>query len=214
MTLSLAEAGTAEGARVLASWAARRRAVEALHERIRHTALTLPDGRAVAVELTELVPGDLVRLGVGNVVAADRRPGRGRIRFGAALGLAGRPPPRCSARGCSATRRSWRTVGWWPATLDEALWAAVLGADSPGGLPVAGPGGTVADGEDPLGGARRLAVLPFDYHRRLASALVAERDGTRRLVAKGAPEAVLTRCLPYRPAPPRSSTGCSPPVPG
>jgi P-type Mg2+ transporter len=29
------------------------------------------DGRAVAVDVTELVPGDLVRLGVGDVVAAD-----------------------------------------------------------------------------------------------------------------------------------------------
>ncbi len=49
------------------------RAIEALHERIRHTALTLRDGRAVAVDVTELVPGDLVRLGVGDVVPADLR---------------------------------------------------------------------------------------------------------------------------------------------
>ncbi len=48
-------------------------AIEALHERIRHTALTLRDGRAVAVDVTELVPGDLVRLGVGDVVPADLR---------------------------------------------------------------------------------------------------------------------------------------------
>ncbi len=49
------------------------RAVEALHDRIRHTALTLRDGRAVAVDVTELVPGDLVRLGMGDVVPADLR---------------------------------------------------------------------------------------------------------------------------------------------
>jgi P-type Mg2+ transporter len=49
------------------------RAVEALHNRIRHTAVALRDGRAVAVDVTELVPGDLVRLGVGEVVPADLR---------------------------------------------------------------------------------------------------------------------------------------------
>jgi Mg2+-importing ATPase len=48
-------------------------AVEALHNRIRHTAVALRDGRAVAVDVTELVPGDLVRLGVGEVVPADLR---------------------------------------------------------------------------------------------------------------------------------------------
>jgi magnesium-transporting ATPase (P-type) len=37
------------------------RAVQALHDRIGHTALTIRDGRAV--DVTELVPGDLVRLG-------------------------------------------------------------------------------------------------------------------------------------------------------
>jgi len=47
--------------------------VEALHNRIRHTAVALRDGRAVAVDVTELVPGDLVRLGVGEVVPADLR---------------------------------------------------------------------------------------------------------------------------------------------
>jgi P-type Mg2+ transporter len=49
------------------------RAVEALHDRIRHSALTVRDGRAVAVDVTKLVPGDLVRLGVGDVVPADLR---------------------------------------------------------------------------------------------------------------------------------------------
>jgi hypothetical protein len=42
--------------------------VQAPHDRIRHTALTVRDGRPVAVDVTELVPGDLARL-----VSADRR---------------------------------------------------------------------------------------------------------------------------------------------
>ncbi|MFD2420970.1 magnesium-translocating P-type ATPase [Amycolatopsis pigmentata] len=39
----------------------------------------------------------------------------------------------------------------------------------------------------------RLAVLPFDHHRRLVSVL-AEADGHRIVITKGAPETVLTRC--------------------
>lgn len=47
------------------------RAVEALHSRIRHTAVTLRDGRASKVDVTDLVPEDVVRLDVGDVVPAD-----------------------------------------------------------------------------------------------------------------------------------------------
>ena len=49
------------------------RAVEALHSRIRHTAVTSRDGKAVEVNVTELAPGDVVRLAVGEVVPADLR---------------------------------------------------------------------------------------------------------------------------------------------
>ena len=49
------------------------RAVEALHSRIRHAAVTVRDGHAVEVNVTELVPGDIVRLDVGEVVPADMR---------------------------------------------------------------------------------------------------------------------------------------------
>jgi Mg2+-importing ATPase len=49
------------------------RAVEALHSQLRHNALVLRDGTAVQVDVTELVPGDVVRLGVGDVIPADLR---------------------------------------------------------------------------------------------------------------------------------------------
>ncbi|MGA2286620.1 MAG: HAD-IC family P-type ATPase, partial [Dehalococcoidia bacterium] len=49
------------------------RAVEALHSRVRHDALTLRDGKAVQVGVTALVPGDIVSLAVGDVVPADLR---------------------------------------------------------------------------------------------------------------------------------------------
>ena len=48
-------------------------AVEALHSQLRHTALAVRDGEPVAVDVTELVPGDVVRLAVGDVVPADLR---------------------------------------------------------------------------------------------------------------------------------------------
>lgn len=41
--------------------------------------------------------------------------------------------------------------------------------------------------------ATRIAELPFDHDRQLSSVLV-DQDGARRLIAKGAPEAVLSRC--------------------
>ena len=49
------------------------RAVAALHDQIRHTAVTLRGGHATPVDVTELVPGDVVALGVGDVVPADLR---------------------------------------------------------------------------------------------------------------------------------------------
>jgi Mg2+-importing ATPase len=47
--------------------------VEALHSQLRHTALVVRGGEPSAVDVTELVPGDVVRLAVGDVVAADLR---------------------------------------------------------------------------------------------------------------------------------------------
>jgi Mg2+-importing ATPase len=49
------------------------RAVEALHSRIRHVAVTLRDGRTTDVNVLDLVPGDVVRLEVGDVIPADLR---------------------------------------------------------------------------------------------------------------------------------------------
>jgi Mg2+-importing ATPase len=43
-------------------------------------------------------------------------------------------------------------------------------------------------------GYRRLGQLPFDHERRRSSAVVQAPDGSRMLIVKGAPEAVLSCC--------------------
>ncbi len=49
------------------------KAVEALHSQIRRTALVERDRQAQQVDVIALVPGDVVRLGVGDIVPADLR---------------------------------------------------------------------------------------------------------------------------------------------
>ena len=49
------------------------KAVEALHSQIRHLAFVDRDGATEQVDVTELVPGDVVQLAVGDVVPADLR---------------------------------------------------------------------------------------------------------------------------------------------
>ena len=66
--------------------------------------------------------------------------------------------------------------------LDQALWLA----------PGAAAGQAAATG---AAGWQRLAVLPFDHERQLASTLATDPDGQLVLVTKGAPEVVLDRCL-------------------
>ena len=49
------------------------KAAEALHDQLRHESVVLRDGRNVSVDVTELVPGDIVQLRLGDVVPADLR---------------------------------------------------------------------------------------------------------------------------------------------
>ncbi len=48
-------------------------AVQALHSKLHHTALVKRDGKFMALDVTRIVPGDVVQLAVGDVVAADMR---------------------------------------------------------------------------------------------------------------------------------------------
>jgi Mg2+-importing ATPase len=49
------------------------KAAEALHAQIRHTAVVIRDGHQVTVDVTSLVPGDILQLRLGDIVAADVR---------------------------------------------------------------------------------------------------------------------------------------------
>ena len=49
------------------------RAAAALHSGVRHTAVARRDGTFVAIDVTELVPGDVIRLSLGEAVPADLR---------------------------------------------------------------------------------------------------------------------------------------------
>jgi len=49
------------------------RVVEALHANIRHLTLVLRDGKPITVDVTEVVPGDVVLLRTGDLVPADMR---------------------------------------------------------------------------------------------------------------------------------------------
>ncbi|CAN5260659.1 magnesium-translocating P-type ATPase [soil metagenome] len=49
------------------------RAADALHNQVRHTVVALRDGAPVEVDVTTLVPGDIVHLSIGAVIPADIR---------------------------------------------------------------------------------------------------------------------------------------------
>jgi len=49
------------------------RAAEALHSRVTHTAVVVREGAAAELDVTALVPGDVVRLGLGAIIPADLR---------------------------------------------------------------------------------------------------------------------------------------------
>jgi Mg2+-importing ATPase len=61
--------------------------------------------------------------------------------------------------------------------LDQALWSAPAAA-----------------AREQAAAYERLAVLPFDHERQLASVLVKDDSGQPLLITKGAPEVVLERC--------------------
>ena len=66
--------------------------------------------------------------------------------------------------------------------LDQALWSA------PGAAALAGS-------SDGPAAYTRLGVLPFDHERQVVSVLAKTPSGSRLLVTKGAPEAVLAHCV-------------------
>jgi Mg2+-importing ATPase len=83
-----------------------------------------------------------------------------------------------------------------PATLPLTL--GLLAADTDAGGVGANPLDRaiwqVPDAAELVTGYRRLGQLPFDHERRRSSTVVQAPDGSRMLIVKGAPEAVLSCC--------------------
>ena len=83
-------------------------AAQALHTQIRHEVVVRRDGHARNVDVTELVPGDVVRLTVGQIVPADvriLRRGEPRVRR---VGAHGRVRARREVRRAGRTGRGAR----------------------------------------------------------------------------------------------------------
>ena len=102
----------------------------------------------------------------------------GRISFDAALGTSGQASSEVLTLGLlcnSAAVENGRPVGGNP--LDRAIWEGAGDA-----------------GASSIRAYRRLAEAPFDYDRTLMSVLVEGPDSRRRIILKGAPEAVVARC--------------------
>ncbi|HZR95166.1 MAG TPA: magnesium-translocating P-type ATPase [Gaiellaceae bacterium] len=101
----------------------------------------------------------------------------GTITFEEPLDAAGRPADGVLVDGllCNdAVLSNGKVVDGNP--LDRALWEAPAAA------------------RQDVSGYRRVAAKPFDYQRRIASAIVEDAGCTRTLIAKGAPELLLARC--------------------
>ncbi|MCU1623767.1 MAG: magnesium-translocating P-type ATPase [Frankiales bacterium] len=90
-----------------------------------------------------------------------------------------------------------------PATAEEVLRHGLLCTES--ASPVVGGDALdlalwtapdAASARSPLAAHTRLAALPFDHDRRMVTVLVENAIGQRQLITKGAPESVVSRCLP------------------
>ncbi|MEO6628397.1 MAG: HAD-IC family P-type ATPase, partial [Aquihabitans sp.] len=102
----------------------------------------------------------------------------GTVTHDTALDPAGQPSPGTFQLGLLCNEATMTPAG--PVggnALDAALWNA--------------PGAAVAA----TAGYVRLGSLPFDHERQMASVLVRPPTGSTMLITKGAPEAVLARCI-------------------
>jgi len=105
----------------------------------------------------------------------------GAITFAQALDASGAPATSILALGLVCNEATMTPAG--PVggnALDSALWS------SPEAETTAAGGGH---------GYERVSILPFDHDRQLCSVVARRGEGETLLVTKGAPEAVLARCV-------------------
>ena len=107
----------------------------------------------------------------------------GAITFDRSLDPTGQPTDRSLLFGLVCTESTLTATG--PVggnALDNALWVAPASSN-------------IGSGADPPSGYERLGLLPFDHERQLSSVVVRTADNRTSLVTKGAPEALLARCV-------------------
>jgi P-type Mg2+ transporter len=102
---------------------------------------------------------------------------QGSVQYMRAVPAAADTPDEILRWGLLCTEAAARAGGGSP--LDHAMWVSPAAAR----LTIA-----AADREP-------MAVLPFDHDRRMVSVLTRDDTGTSTLITKGAPEAVLDRCV-------------------
>ena len=110
----------------------------------------------------------------------------GAITFHESLGPEGRASPTPLLHGLLCNEATMTAAG---PVGGNALDVALLNAPAAAGL---------LDGADGVRAYERLGMLPFDHQRQLASSVVRSPAGVT-LVTKGAPEAVLARCVDVPP---------------
>ncbi|MFJ9632355.1 HAD-IC family P-type ATPase [Streptomyces sp. NPDC101175] len=162
------------------------RALHDLRELVGSTACVLRRAQAGApvrareIPVAELVPGDVVRLGPGDLVPADLRLLRASGLTVHQAALTGESAPVAKA------------AAELPGAADEGPFAQPHLCFQGSGV-VSGSATAVVLA---TGARTRFAAVPFDPVRRLASAVVRGAAlGTHTLIVKGAVEDVVERCL-------------------
>lgn len=130
-------------------------------------------------------------LGAVDVLVTDKTGTltSGGLRFRDALSPDGHPAPALLGLARSTVPDDVHDEGT-AGSVADALDREILDASATNAAP----------DDAPACGPVVLASRPFDHERMTSSALVLEHDGSRRLIVKGAPDVVQTRCGDVAPA--------------
>ena len=146
------------------------RAAEAMHSEIRHEVAATRDGQPVSVEVTHLVPGDIVHLGVGAIVPADVRLLTATTSNATSRSSPANPSPqRSHLNRCRAALR-------WPSCRRVCSWEPSCTRAAPSGVVVA-TGAATQFGRIAVGLGERHPQTEFQLGLTRFSGLLAKVGG-------------------------------------